>query len=90
MLNAFQDLVEELQASVGDKRPGSSNLLWKALRGVGQHAAGPSQGADISFHAMLVFCLVVPVDLRVQVMHVLDDCFGAADQQVYLNSEANA
>jgi len=90
VLNALQELVEELRASVRDKRPGSNNLLWKALQRMGQHAAGPSQEADISFHAMLLFCAVVPMDMRVQVTRVLDDCFRAADPQVYLNSETNA
>ncbi len=64
MLNAFEDLVEVLQASHRDKRHGSRNLLWKALQQMGQHAAGPYQEADISFHAMLLFCAVVPVDMR--------------------------
>jgi len=45
---------------------------------------------DISFHAMLLFCAVVPVDMRLQVSLVLDDCFRQADPQVYLNSETNA
>ena len=90
MLNAFEDLVEVLQASHRDKRHGSRNLLWKALQQMGQHAAGPYQEADISFHAMLLFCAVVPVDMRLQVSLVLDDCFRQADPQVYLNSETNA
>ncbi len=85
MLNAFEDLVEVLQASHRDQRHGSSNLLWKALQQMGQHAAGPSQEADISFHAMLLFCAVVPVDIWLQVSLVLDDCFAQADTQVYLN-----
>ena len=90
VLNAFEDLVEVLQAAHKDKRHGSSDLLWKSLQRMGQHAAGPYQEADISFHAMLLFCAVVPVDMRLQVSLVLDDCFRQADPQVYLNSETNA
>jgi hypothetical protein len=32
-----------------------------------------------------LFCAVVPVDIRLQVSLVLDDCFAQADTQVYLN-----
>ena len=92
VLNACQGLVKELRASGRDKRPrrGSHDLLLKALQRMGQHAAGPSQRADISFHAMMLFCAVVPVNMQVLVTRILDHCFTQADPQVCLNFETSA
>ncbi len=89
MLSAFEDLVEILHSAHEDEGH-ECNLLWKSLHRRGRSAAEPSQEAGVRFHAMLLFCAVVSMDMRLHILLVLNKCLRQPDPQVYLISEANA
>ena len=82
MLDDFQDLLRVLHRPNEDMVPGS--LLLMAFYQMGHKAAGLSPDADVAFQAMLLFCAVVPTDMKQQVSLVLDECFGDSDAQVHL------
>ena len=90
MLDDFQDLPQVLHRPNEDMLYEPGSLLLKAFYQMGCKAAGLSPDADVSFQAKLLFCAVVPADMRQQVSLVLDECLGDADPQVYLNSKANS
>jgi len=88
VLDDFQDLLGVLHKPNENMvdRPGS--LLLQAFYQMGDKAAGLLPDANVSFLAMMVFCAIVPADMKRQVSLVLDRCFADSDSQVYLNSEA--
>ena len=89
MLDVFQDLLQILHRPNEDMLDVPNYLLLMAFYQNGHKAAGPSPDGDVSFQAMLLFCTVVPADMKQQASLVLDECFGDSDPQVHLNSKAN-
>ena len=87
-MDALAELIEDLQRSTESKQDESGNMFLRSMYQMGDKAAGLSPDASVCFQAMMVFCTVVPADMKRQVSLVLDECFADSDPQVYLNSEA--
>ena len=73
MLDDFQDLLQVLHRPNEDMLDEPGSLLLKAFYQMNYKAAGLSPDADVSFQAMLLFCVVVPATMKQQASLVLDE-----------------